>query len=1338
MKPITLIVVFVLCLVSSSAQFSGSYQNPATKAISYNAACGCLNVASSAALSVGDRVLLVQMQGASLSLESTDNFGYPQTPAAAGKFEFNTVRALNANSVTLAFSLRNTYDFQNGSVQLVKVMSGADITLGSLQASKWDGVTGGIIVAEATNSITVNGVLDASGCGFRGAQSVVGSYSCGIHDYYLSATSTDGAPKGEGISINTLNLRGRGAWANGGGGGNNHNAGGGGGSLAKAGGFGGFAWGNCSIRNDQATRGFGGFALNVSANDPRAFLGGGGGAGHRNDNNPSSGANGGGIIILVAKTINANAAQILCNGADALRCEMDGAGGGGAGGTVMLLCENLNDQINISIRGGKGGDARNPHGPGGGGSGGVLYLAHNVLPSAIQCNRNGGSNGMNYELGGSAVGFVAGNYGATQGEDGSIVLATQHSSSTQPSARINLSIGSNHNLCSGSSEQLRSVVEGGQAPYTYSWMPVSAFVNASVEHPQFVGTQSTGVSCTVRDSKGCVASDSIRITVAPGLSIGLDDSLAMCAGSVVTLDPRIYGGSGDVSVVWSPSTGLSATRALQVVANPTVSTTYTLTVQDRNGCIAVDSVYVAVRGFQQPTIVGDDSVCAGSQHIYQSGIVGQQQLLWSAQGCLSLQVDNKSNSAIIVWGSGSVGHIYVSGDAQRQCIGNDELLVRIVAQPQVSWQERKVQICEGDSAVLDAGSFARYAWSTGETTRRIVARKAGTYSVNVWNSFGCESSSTSQHLTVLPRPTPQLTQRSLSGPCTADEIELDAGVFSSYLWSNGQRSRTIIVRNNGVYSVSVSNAAGCSAKSDEIDVRVGSNRKPVLLGNTSVCAHAIEVYRANGLQDSYFSWNVDGAEDVTYMGSRNDSVRVQWNSLSPIGKVSVQENTTAGCTLASVLAVEIAIVTKPVIVANKTEIYAGDVAVLDAGAGYSSYLWTSGETTQTIQVKSECLVQVSVTNQKGCSEISKPLHIVVRPVDEARVQATRLKVCEGETISLSARSSVGTIKWNTKEQGASIVVRTSGQYFYSVHYTNGKVVWSDTVNTEVVRMEKPEIRRQAKLLVAPQAASYQWFLNGVEIPGATAGEYAASVDGRYSVLCTNELGCTAMSDNYSFQTVVRMRLSVPKLEAAAGTEIRVPVQVSFRDNTVLSMPMKVEFRLRVRSNALALRDGSFEHDYDNGDLVIKVSSLVTNNSVIEVPCLVLASDSTEVSIGLETVQTADSTDCQLQSGSLKIVGQCGRSQAATIDFGSMLRISKIYPNPSSERATVDFSLAESGTTVLRLVDLRGREVRRYLDGYQERGAHSVTLSVSDLESGNYSLVLEAPSRTTSCTLQVLR
>ena len=356
-----------------------------------------LSVDDAAVFSPGDRVLLIQMQGAILQSSNNASFGSILDIQSAGWCEWNSVRAVNQQIIVLENAILNTYQPGLG-LQLVRVprLSSATVTQG-LTASAWNGVKGGVLALEVEQQLTLQANIQVNGKGFRGGSAgAISANNCSWllpqNGYVFSANSWRGAPKGEGIAPFLSGLEsGRGAWSTGGGGGNDHNSGGGGGGHIASGGRGGTNEEPSNFGCQGNFPGIGGYSLPADSN--RLFLGGGGGAGHENNQLGSSGGNGGGIIIIRAKNIVGNGFSITANGMDAAESLSDGAGGGGAGGSILLVADSI-FQTNIEAKGGKGGDAFNANGPrcmgpGGGGAGGRI-----VIPTAYMLSSTAVAGGL--------------------------------------------------------------------------------------------------------------------------------------------------------------------------------------------------------------------------------------------------------------------------------------------------------------------------------------------------------------------------------------------------------------------------------------------------------------------------------------------------------------------------------------------------------------------------------------------------------------------------------------------------------------------------------------------------------------------------------------------------------------------------------------------------------------------------------------------------------------------------------------------------------------------------------------------------------------------------------
>lgn len=323
----------------------------------------------------GTLLLIVQMNGATVTTSNTSAFGAITSYNSAGRYEFVWVSSVSGNTITIDTALNPSglqyaYD-ADVQVQVIRVPVLTSLTVSSgasITSPAWDGATGGIVAMSVTGAVSLSGTIDVAGLGFRGGATENNTSTTTTG--YRSSSSSDGAEKGEGIyltleDMDTANINfQRGAPANGGGGGNAHNAGGGGGSNgdngntwtgqgvmdsadaaywdvdpaytsaggltnSSGGGRGGYTWGqndrNASTEgpgdtdwggdNREQVGGLGGRPLTADP-DNRVFMGGGGGAGDGNNSRAGAGGEGGGIVFLFASGAVSGSGTINADGAD--------------------------------------------------------------------------------------------------------------------------------------------------------------------------------------------------------------------------------------------------------------------------------------------------------------------------------------------------------------------------------------------------------------------------------------------------------------------------------------------------------------------------------------------------------------------------------------------------------------------------------------------------------------------------------------------------------------------------------------------------------------------------------------------------------------------------------------------------------------------------------------------------------------------------------------------------------------------------------------------------------------------------------------------------------------
>lgn len=123
-------------------------------------------------------------------------------------------------------------------------------------------------------------------------------------------------------------------------------------------------------------------------------------------------------------------------------------------------------------------------------------------------------------------------------------------------------------------------------------------------------------------------------------------------------------------------------------------------------------------------------------------------------------------------------------------------------------------MCTGDELVLNPGKYAKYEWSTGDTTRQITATFAGLFGVKVTDGNGC-SSEDSKDIIVFDRATVNLGDDTTL--CKGDTVFISASFpFSSYKWSDGSKDTSLMVTKSGNYGITITNH--CGQVSDEMAV----------------------------------------------------------------------------------------------------------------------------------------------------------------------------------------------------------------------------------------------------------------------------------------------------------------------------------------------------------------------------------------------------------------------------------------------------------------------------------------------------------------------------------------
>jgi gliding motility-associated-like protein len=164
----------------------------------------------------------------------------------------------------------------------------------------------------------------------------------------------------------------------------------------------------------------------------------------------------------------------------------------------------------------------------------------------------------------------------------------------------NVTVSNNTAICIGA-----STILSASGANNYSWSPSTGLDNATISTPTANPTSTTTYTVIGTDNNGCSNSNSTTVTVNPLPTAIVSSGGNICNGGSINLTV-----SGGTSYSWTPATGLNNATIDNPIASPTITTTYTVTVTDANGCTDDDQVTVDVNDQPIASFAIDSAITA--------------------------------------------------------------------------------------------------------------------------------------------------------------------------------------------------------------------------------------------------------------------------------------------------------------------------------------------------------------------------------------------------------------------------------------------------------------------------------------------------------------------------------------------------------------------------------------------------------------------------------------------------------------------------------------------------------------------------------------------------------
>jgi gliding motility-associated-like protein len=593
-----------------------------------------------------------------------------------------------------------------------------------------------------------------------------------------------------------------------------------------------------------------------------------------------------------------------------------------------------------------------------------------------------------------------------------------------------------------------AVLNAGNLGSTYLWNDGS--------NGQYLTVYTTSTyTVTVTDTASqCTGTGSVNITfnTLPVVSIGTDTSF--CSGSLM-----LDAGNTGATYLWSDSS-IGQTLA--------VSSTglYSVTVTNSNRCSASDTRLVTV--FGKPSLGADvvDSICPFSKADLYSYFPGSG---------LSLSFNTATP------GSVDTGTYTVIGTNSNGCMDTALITISYRSKPSAG-ADQTDSVCIGSTAdlttIIPNAGFTMYMWNTATPNNA----SPGVYQLVVGNASGCTDTAMATITNRMPQPIVSLGAD--TAQCGGTVTLIAGDNTNTYIWSNMATTDSIVVSTTGNYSVTVTNANGCSATASRL---VTIYPVPSLGADVadSICpfssADLYSYFTGSGLTLTFSTATPHSVDTGTYTVIGTNSNGCMDTALVTI---TYRMKPSAGFDQVD-----------SVCIGNLA-----DLTTVIPNTGFTTYTWNTPSPTTAVPG----VYQLVVSNSQGCTDTA--MAIVANRSPQPIINIGPDTAQCGGTVTLVGGDNRNTYVWSNGATSDTLVVSTTGIYSVTATNDNGCTATSSKL---VTIFAQPYLGSDVTDSICPfsRGSLYNYFINsGLALNYSTATP--ASVDtGTYTIIGINSNGC---------------------------------------------------------------------------------------------------------------------------------------------------------------------------------------------------------------------------------------
>ncbi|MHC5113409.1 MAG: DUF7467 domain-containing protein [Planctomycetota bacterium] len=581
-------------------------------------------------------------------------------------------------------------------------------------------------------------------------------------------------------------------------------------------------------------------------------------------------------------------------------------------------------------------------------------------------------------------------------------------------------------ICEGGQHQFCPVVTGGTPPYTYAWTGPGGFTATT----ECITVSTPGLyQLTVTDNLDCLGSDSATLSVG-SLTVTVDDA-SICEGAEHQFCPTVTGGTPPFVYAWTGPGGFTADTECITVGVPG---TYSLTVtdQDGEGCSGSDDATLTQT--EVSVTVADATICAGAEHEFCPTITGGTApftYAWTGPGGFTADTE-----CITV----SVAGLYaLTVTDVNGCTASTDATLTVTA---ITVTVDDATICAGADhefcpTVTGGTAPLTYAWTGpgGFTadTECITVNVAGDYTLTVTDANDCSAMTTAT-----------LTVTTISASvddatiCAGAEHEFCVTVTGgtppyTYFWSTTESTECITTGTAGLYTVTVTDANGCSAGAE------------ATLTVTEITATVADATICEGAEHEFCPTVTGGTPPLTYAWTGPGGFTADTECIT-VGVAGAYELTVTDANECAATASATLTVTEITASVDDATICEGAehefCPMVVGGTPPLTYAWAGPggfmADTECITVGVAGDYTLAVTDANGCVAGSTATLTVI----EIEASVNDAQICDGDAAAELCATVTGgtppyTYLWSTMETTECIAVDQAGEYCVTVTDASG-------------------------------------------------------------------------------------------------------------------------------------------------------------------------------------------------------------------------------------------------------------------------------------------------------------